>query len=62
MGSVELHHGTFFEDTVPFLLAITALPGKLRQNSTSKQSHSAIRYNTDAVSREASKWPIFITA
>lgn len=51
-----------FEEIKSFLLAITRLRGKLVHNSPPKQSHSAIRFNTELVSSATSKCPILLTA
>ena len=51
-----------FKEIKSFLLAITRLRGKLVHNSPPKQSHSAIRFNTEPVSNATSKCPILLIA
>ena len=64
-----------FKEIKSFLLAVTRetgnqelfigywlLRGKLVHNSPPKQSHSAIRFNTDPVSSATSKCPVLLIA
>ena len=54
--------GHRFKEIKSFLLAITRLRGKLVHNSPPKQSHSAIRFNTEPVSSATSKCPLLLIA
>ena len=45
-------------DAIASLLAITKLRWKLGQNSTLKQSHSAVRHKADPVPRETTKFEV----